>query len=237
MLIGYYGNFDNSNLTWHHHGMQNGGAKKKLLAHFQKNVGKELDKNTLSKIAGVHDWARVIRTLRQEGHQVVLLKNGCYRMNGLKKRSDGRVRGAIDSRTRYRILHRDNSTCQRCGRTPKDGISLAIDHKIPVHWGGHTVDDNLWTLCEECNLGKKHWFKEEDAESMKKLLAEPTGRRRMQMYFEMHPGELIEPSVLDQISGIRDWERTLRSIRQKTGKRIKYFKRHPKYAREGYVYG
>lgn len=54
---------------------------------------------------------------------------------------------------RYRILKRDNYTCQYCGRSaPK--VELHIDHKIPVSCGGNNADENLVTACADCNLGK-----------------------------------------------------------------------------------
>ena len=67
---------------------------------FQKNVGKEFDKDTLATTAGVHDWARVIRALRQEGYQIELLDNGSYRLNDLKVLDTGKKRENIDQKTR-----------------------------------------------------------------------------------------------------------------------------------------
>lgn len=55
---------------------------------------------------------------------------------------------------RYYILQRDNSRCQRCGRTVADGVTLEVDHKIPISKGGLTEESNLWTLCRDCNRGK-----------------------------------------------------------------------------------
>ncbi len=56
---------------------------------------------------------------------------------------------------RFKVLHRDNFTCQYCGRTPKDGVKLEIDHIIPRKNGGNAVFENLITACSECNQGKK----------------------------------------------------------------------------------
>ena len=44
--------------------------------------------------------------------------------------------------------------CQYCGRTPKDGIRLELDHKIPYSRGGKDSFSNLITSCNECNAGK-----------------------------------------------------------------------------------
>lgn len=56
---------------------------------------------------------------------------------------------------RYDILHRDGFKCQICGRTQADGVKLHIDHVIPIAKGGKTVKENLRTLCDQCNLGKR----------------------------------------------------------------------------------
>lgn len=59
---------------------------------------------------------------------------------------------------RYKILKRDNFTCQACGITAKDGAKLHIDHIIPISKGGKTIEDNLQVLCEDCNIGKSNKF-------------------------------------------------------------------------------
>jgi len=211
------------------------GAKTKLLNLFKKNVGKPLTKERLAKEAGVFDWARSIRTLRQEGCNIELLSNGSYVLKSLEMKEDGNKRDNIDLKTRYRIMQRDNSTCRRCGRTVSDGVKLAVDHKIPVDMGGDGSDENLWVLCEDCNLGKKHWFSDQNAEEMRNLFQEKSGSKRLELFFELHPNELIEPSKLEVVSGIRDWERTLRLIREKTGKKIEYVRKDAS-GKEGYIY-
>lgn len=51
-------------------------------------------------------------------------------------------------------MKRDDFKCQICGGETKDGFKLRVDHKKPIAKGGLTAPENLWTLCEECNLGK-----------------------------------------------------------------------------------
>ena len=65
---------------------------------------------------------------------------------------DGQSR-SIPADLRFRILERDRR-CLACGKTPEDGIRLHIDHIKPFSLGGRTVESNLQTLCERCNLGK-----------------------------------------------------------------------------------
>jgi hypothetical protein len=57
---------------------------------------------------------------------------------------------------RFRIYKRDNYKCVICGRSPATtfGITLHIDHIEPFSKEGKTREDNLRTLCNECNIGK-----------------------------------------------------------------------------------
>ena len=57
----------------------------------------------------------------------------------------------IPARMRFRVLQRDEYTCQYCGAIGKD---LEIDHIIPVTKGGKTEFNNLMTSCQKCNQGK-----------------------------------------------------------------------------------
>ncbi|MBU3949914.1 MAG: HNH endonuclease [Proteobacteria bacterium] len=59
---------------------------------------------------------------------------------------------------RYDILKRDNFRCVKCGASPalNPGSQLHIDHKLPWSKGGETEEDNLQTLCSDCNLGKSN---------------------------------------------------------------------------------
>lgn len=50
--------------------------------------------------------------------------------------------------TRKEIFHRDNYTCQYCGRKTN---SLTIDHVIPRRLGGETDWNNIVTACPRCN--------------------------------------------------------------------------------------
>jgi hypothetical protein len=57
---------------------------------------------------------------------------------------------------RFDILKKDNYKCKICGRSPSStiGIELHVDHIIPFSKGGKTVENNLRTLCNQCNIGK-----------------------------------------------------------------------------------
>lgn len=64
-------------------------------------------------------------------------------------------RKKVDKSLRYKILHRDGFKCRSCGRTADhDGVSLEIDHVIPLAKGGSSDAINLQVLCKDCNRGK-----------------------------------------------------------------------------------
>jgi hypothetical protein len=63
-------------------------------------------------------------------------------------------RNGIGLKLRYQVLKRDDFKCQTCGLAASDGVTLEIDHVLPVSKGGANDLENLQTLCFECNRGK-----------------------------------------------------------------------------------
>jgi hypothetical protein len=63
---------------------------------------------------------------------------------------------SISLSLRYKVLSRDRFRCVICGRTPaKDpSVELHVDHIHPWSKGGKNTEENLRTLCFDCNLGK-----------------------------------------------------------------------------------
>ncbi|MBN8691969.1 MAG: HNH endonuclease [Bacteroidetes bacterium] len=208
-------------------------AKEKLLKKLLDNVGKTLTRELLSKTANVHDWQRSLRTLRQEGWQIVSSKEGYTLVSELKNETK-KSRITINNKLRYSILQRDNSTCQRCGKTVQDGIKLEVDHKIPVEWNGTNDVENLWTLCNECNGGKKHFFSDFDDKIMREVMNEKSGYQRLVKLFKLSPNTVIEPIKLEAISGIRDWTRTIRLIRSKEKLNLVWIDKSTEFPQGGY---
>ena len=62
----------------------------------------------------------------------------------------------INWRLRFIVMRRDNFKCKACGRSPatEPGVTLDVDHIKAWAKGGHTVLENLQTLCTKCNIGK-----------------------------------------------------------------------------------
>ena len=59
-------------------------------------------------------------------------------------------------RVRYDALARSDGRCQLCGRSAHDGVTLNVDHKIPlkVDWTLRLDPKNHQVLCSSCNWGK-----------------------------------------------------------------------------------
>lgn len=64
---------------------------------------------------------------------------------------------AIPIGLRYKVLRRDRFRCELCGRSPATDLNcqLHVDHIIAFSRGGKTREDNLRSLCAECNGGKR----------------------------------------------------------------------------------
>jgi 5-methylcytosine-specific restriction endonuclease McrA len=69
------------------------------------------------------------------------------------------LRKDITPTKRKRIYERDDYTCQGpCGRRLPPGHpehdQLSLDHRMPRSKGGRNDDDNLQTMCRDCNSEK-----------------------------------------------------------------------------------
>ncbi|MDO8528552.1 MAG: HNH endonuclease [Nanoarchaeota archaeon] len=62
----------------------------------------------------------------------------------------------IPNKLRAEILNRDSNKCLWCGRDILEGIKLEVDHIQAESFGGLTTQENLGTLCNECNNGKNN---------------------------------------------------------------------------------
>jgi len=66
-----------------------------------------------------------------------------------------RKRRSISRRRRFEVLEKCGYVCVYCGRGPRDGVVLQVDHAVPVARGGEGDDENLVVSCVDCNLGKR----------------------------------------------------------------------------------
>lgn len=138
-----------------------GGVWQKLLDALAKDMGKIVSNAKLIQVSGQHNYARRLRELRAEGWDIVYSQSPTgYTLRSLKKILKDTDK-YINLKLRQKVLERDSYTCQQCGHKANekynDGetVRLEVDHITPLHNGGRTLEENLWTLCSRCNAGKK----------------------------------------------------------------------------------
>lgn len=191
------------------------GARDRILRLLQDRHPQAVSIDDIAGVARIHAWARRIRELSAAGWDIEAIPaQRAYRLRALDPREPRAQQAGISSKQRYRILHRDQSRCRRCGRTPEDGVKLVVDHIIPRDWGGPNDDENLWTLCQDCNLGKKAWESDVDSTAMRVVLAQPSARARLREYFRRRPNQILRKEELQIVAGIADYQRRIRELRQ-----------------------
>jgi hypothetical protein len=146
--------------------MKKMGARDRLRQYFLNHVGEVLDSNTLREEAGISEWARRIREIRdEEGYQILThndranLKPGQYLLENPKPQPA--FAREISKETRAYVLDRNGFTCQMCGAVagephpydPSRKTRLHIGHIVDKSMGGTDEPSNLRALCSVCNEG------------------------------------------------------------------------------------
>jgi HNH endonuclease len=144
-------------------------ARDKIREFFDRNVGVVVTTQQISEIAGIRDYARRIRELRdEEGMQIRShvdrhdLKPGEYVLESLYR--EPAIARSISPQLRMQILERNGFTCRLCGATASDPdpynpnrkVRLHVDHVIPISQGGTDDPSNLRTTCSTCNQGRSN---------------------------------------------------------------------------------
>jgi hypothetical protein len=130
------------------------------------------------------------------------------------KRSAPRNRTPIPPKVRAEVLLNAHGACAMCGRTiDRDGITLQIDHIVPVEWGGKSEIGNLQALCVEDNAAKKAYFAGFDQQLMKKVFAFPKVHQRIGQLLVLLQPNYVESSLLGAVAAQEDWQKRLRELR------------------------
>jgi hypothetical protein len=146
-----------------------------------ENVGKVVTTHQIAEVAKIRAYARRVRELRDKHGMAIRtdkdrkdLRPGEYLLETVEFRTPSK---GISPKQRNRILERDGFTCQRCGATagdqssynPDRKVRLHVDHIEPDSQDGPTSDDNLRTLCSDCNQGRSNI--QQTSESARNILA------------------------------------------------------------------
>lgn len=125
---------------------------------------------------------------------------------------------AISLRVRAQVLA--SQRCAQCGRTPTDDhVRLVVDHKIPRTWGGTNDRENLQPLCEDCNVGKRDYFRsfEDDADKIRKAIAFDEPQKRIGELLRAFDRDWVRTDLLAMVASAKeyqeDWQRRLRDLR------------------------
>ncbi len=144
-------------------------ARDRIRSFLEANVGMVVSTHKLRKVAGISEYARRIRELRDdEGMQIRShidrhdLKPGEYILESLNR--DPVIGKSVSPQKRNEILERNGYTCQQCGAGAADKdpfnqnrkVRLHVDHIKPKSQGGGDESDNLRVLCSACNQGKSN---------------------------------------------------------------------------------
>ena len=141
-------------------------ARNRIRAFFEDNLGRIVTTHEISEVAGIRDYQRRIRELRDlEGLQIKShndrpdLRPGEYLLETLERLPASEH--GISARVRAEVLARDGFTCQWCGRGPGDVDPINPNRKIRLHIDhidpdGGNDKNNLRALCSACNQGKSN---------------------------------------------------------------------------------
>lgn len=122
----------------------------------------------------------------------------------------------INPKLRAQALHVASGRCGMCGRTlEKHHVTLVVDHRIPRDWGGKTVSENLWAICEECNHGKKNLFASMNTPAVRKAIGYKSVHMRIGELLKAVGEEQPVPSMLIEFVAMdqEDWHKRLRELR------------------------
>ena len=140
-------------------------ARDKLREFFSSNVGTVLRTHELREVAGISDYARRIRELRdEEGMSIKTFKErGDLRPDEYILESlefTPVANASIPENLRKMALERDGARCRFCGADPtiqgsnRSRLKLRIDYLEPPEEGGTDELENIGIMCFPCAKSK-----------------------------------------------------------------------------------
>lgn len=147
-----------------------GSAKSRIREYLLAHIGEVVTSAQLQQAAGISEWARRVRELKDEerwpietNNDSADLKPGQYRLTGPPAELDVKFMRGISQKLRAEVLDRNGFTCQMCGKTPGDidpetgrKVRLHVGHIVDKALGGKDELSNLRSLCSTCNQGAKN---------------------------------------------------------------------------------
>jgi hypothetical protein len=191
-----------------------------LEAFLKHGVGKPLPLVQLRKmlpadLGNQEELPRRIRDLRARRYPIRYQKRGnSYTLlseEPVGKKADIEpISGRLSAQIRL-IAH---GVCQMCGKTiAEDQIKLVVDHRVPRDWGGATEADNLWAICEPCNIAKQAFFSTLPKSVMEKCMTPKDPTVRIGELLKAFEGKTCPRSLLEVVGQDDEWTRRLRELR------------------------
>ena len=148
-------------------------AKKRIREFFLKNINVVVTNRQIQEAAGagVTEWARRVRELRENEKWKILTHNDLESLSPgqyllMEKPPENPVvtfEDTISAKLRAEVFDRNGFTCQSCGLCPGDidpytnrKVRLHVGHIKDKNLGGKAELSNLRTLCSTCNQGAKN---------------------------------------------------------------------------------
>jgi predicted restriction endonuclease len=144
-----------------------------------------------------------IRSLSQKGFLIKVAK-GVYKYD--PKFAQNKKQENFTAAQRKQILERDDYKCARCGKTPKDGVELQVDHILSKDKGGKAVIENGQVLCSQCNFKKKNYGQTETGKKMFinfYNVAQSIGDNKNKEFFEA----ILDVFEKFDVNGHIEWEK------------------------------
>lgn len=127
---------------------------------------------------------------------------------------EGRISGTL----RSLIYSRAHSRCAQCGsHAQEDEVKLVIDHRIPLSWGGKTEEENLWVLCEQCNIEKQNRYAHYDPKIMRSCIGYKSVHKRLGELLKAFEGKPVPHSLMEVVGQDEQWQRRARQLRDLPG--------------------
>jgi hypothetical protein len=190
------------------------GAKKRILDFLLSRVGRKVSLEEIRRTARISEWARRVRELKEAGWPIEHdVSEQTYTLTAANPTQPAKEGAAVSRTKRYEILARDFHRCRSCGRGPDDGAKLHVDHMLPRDWGGSNDDENLHTLCEECNLGKKNFMKSVSPGAMRGVMEGTSAVERLKRLFLAFPKKPLATALILMMAKTLDYDRRIRDVR------------------------
>ncbi len=167
------------------------------------------------EFAGQGDLPRRLRDLRSWTGYKVPAKGKTYTIVSLKRGKKTANTDPVSGKLAAQVRLAAHGRCQMCGKTiADDGIKLVVDHRVPREWGGSSTDpDNLWAICEPCNIAKRDFFATLPVSVMSRCMSPKEPTERIGELLKAFEGKLCPRSLLEVVGRDDDWPRRLRELR------------------------